>query len=328
MIPNNLETIIREAREQELENRREGEARFLQEKRREVEQNGYYTAGFREGKADEPVVLLHPAPKPDQGIMFHNHNCFELAFVYRGSSCNKLQGYEIVLTEGDLLLLNPNAVHCMCTDSDRDAVFNFLVPISLFDNTFLKTLPDNPISNFIMDYFFQVRAGEDFLLVNAGADTPLTRMLETLIVEFWEKRPGYATILRTGLTQVFVYMARSYGDKLRNLPLRNTSRVVRELMLYIARNTVNVTLADAARALSYNEKYISRLMKQELGLSFTQFVQRQRLQNATELLTKTNLSVEEVIHRVGYTNLSHFYDLFEKSYHMTPATYRDRYPSG
>ena len=86
-----------------------------------------------------------------------------------------------------------------------------------------------------------------------------------------------------------------------------------------------MTLTDAARALNYNEKYISRLMKQELGVSFMQFVQQLRLQNATQLLTKTNLSIEEIVRRVGYTNQSHFYSLFQKRYGMTPAAYRAQF---
>ena len=321
----NVEEIIQTAREKDRADAQRGERPFLKEALRQIAQNGYFTAGPLDEQSAEPVVLLHPLPASHDEHMFHNHSCFELAFTYRGSCRNKLRDYEISLSQGDLLLLNPNAVHCMCTGSEDDVVFNFLCPVRLFDSTFMGLLPDNPISNFFMDYFYQTKAREDFLIVNVGANYNLFSLLEKLILEFHEKQPGYETILRTGLAQVFVYMARLYGEKLGDLPVQRSSRVVRSLILYITRNASTVTLTDAARALNYNEKYISRLMKQELGVSFMQFVQQLRLQNATELLTKTNLSIEEIVRRVGYTNQSHFYSLFQKRYGMTPAAYRAQF---
>lgn len=323
-----IEAIIREERAREREDALTDDHPFVKRVMDQIDQRGFFTAGQWNGEPEALAILTHPRPMPNREIMFHNHNFFELAFVYRGSCRNKLKNYEITLTQGDLLLLNPNAVHCLCTDSDEDVVFNFLFPVSLFDNAFIGLLPDNPISDFFMDYFYQTRTGEDFIVVNAGPGEELIRLLEQLIVEYHDRQPGYETILRAGLAQVFVHMARRYAEKLRDLPLQHTSRVVRGLMLYVTRNAATVTLSDAARELNYTEKHLSRLMKRELGLSFTQFVRRQRLQYAAELLTKTNLNIEEVIHMVGYTNASHFYDLFQKQFDMTPAAYRERLAAG
>lgn len=323
-----IEAIIREERARETEEALTEDHPFVKRVMDQIDRKGYFTAGSWNGAPETLAILTHPRPTPNREIMFHNHNFFELAFVYRGACRNKLKNYEIALNQGDLLLLNPHAVHCLCTDSDEDVVFNFLFPVSLFDSAFLGLLPDNPISDFFMDYFYQTRTGEDFIVVNAGPGEELVRLLERLIVEYHEKLPGYETILRAGLAQVFVHMARRYAEKLRDLPLQHASRVVRGLMLYVTRNAATVTLSDAARELNYTEKHLSRLMKRELGLSFTQFVRRQRLQYAAELLTKTNLNIEEVIHMVGYTNVSHFYDLFQKQFDMTPAAYRERLAAG
>lgn len=320
-----IQTIIQAARDEERASQRHGDSPFLKKALQQIAQNGYFTAGPRDEQSAEPVVLLHPLPASHDELMFHNHNCFELAFTYRGSCRSKMQDYEIPLSQGDLLLLNPNAVHCMCTSSDEDVVFNFLCPIKLFDSAFIELLPDNPISCFFMDYFYQSKSREDFLVVNVGTNYNLFSLLEKLILESREMQPGYEVILRAGITQVFVYMARQYAEKLDNMPVQGTSRVVRSLILYITRNASVVTLEDAANALNYNKKYISRLMKQEIGMSFIQFVQQLRLQNSTDLLSKTTLSIEEIIRRVGYTNPSHFYTLFQKRYGMTPAAYRAQF---
>ena len=43
---------------------------------------------------------------------------------------------------------------------------------------------------------------------------------------------------------------------------------------------------------------------------------------ASFLLKNTKLTIEEIALNIGYENLSYFYRLFEKTYGMTPRTYR------
>ena len=319
-----VEEIVREARKARAATPDERFVRMQNRFLSEIAEKGYFTVASPDPSlSDAPYsVLMHPLPHPGQENMLHNHATFELAYVYRGSCRNLRQGYEVELRQGDLLLMNPDAIHCMCTDRDDDVVFNFLIPPSVLDNTFLRMLADNPISDFFINYMYQSRTGPDFLIINGGADDGLDNVIERLIIEYHEKRPGYQSVMQAGLVQLFVYMSRRYADHLQDLPIDETSRLMRSILLYIGKFTSTVTLAETARAFSYNEKYISRLIKREMGMSFTQLVRRQRLQNASELLLKTSMSVEEVAHEVGYLNLTHFYELFQDRYAMTPAAYR------
>ena len=275
-------------------------------------------------EAEELLILLHHQPPTGESNMFHVHSCFELAYVYRGSCVSKHRDYDIELSQGSLLLMNPNEIHCMCTGSDEDVVFNFLLPEKLLYSTALMQLPKDSISDFIMEYFCETRSGNDFLVTNVSSDEWILRLLEQLIYEYHRPSPGHEVILKTGLTQLLVCMARHYIEPLIDLPLQRTSGLVHDLLMYIKKNIASVTLADAAREFSYNAQYISRIIKKEIGMSFSQYVQRQRLQIAVEYLSKTNLSVEKIANRVGYTNISHFYDLFQKQYGMTPTAYRSR----
>ena len=296
----------------------------MQKIQRQIEEKGYFTAGIpREEAVQTPFILLvHPLPFEGDRSMFHNHNCFELAYVYRGACHNLRRGYEVTLRQGDLLLMNPLAIHCLHADSDEDLIFNFLIPESTVQQVIQGLQSGNAVSDFFMDYLLHIRTGPDFLFIGGGEDDALNPLVEQLIAEYYEKEPGYITVLQTGLVQLFVYMARRCGHSIQALPLQNTSDLVRNLILYIAQNASTVTLSNAAKAFSYHEKHISRQMKKELGLSFNQFLRNQRLRNAAQLLSHTNMPVSQVARDVGYQNVSHFYELFEEQYAMTPAAWR------
>ena len=319
-----IDEIVMTLQAQERESLARGPNPYLETALGQIEKNGYFTAGIPEGETlRTPFVLLtHPLPFEGSERMLHNHNCFELVYVYRGICRNLRPGYEVTLKQGDLLLLNPLAIHCLCTHSEEDVAFNFQIPEDTMRHTFRAIQSGNAVSDFFMDYLYHIRTGPDFLIVSREQGDPLDGLIRQTIVEYYEKLPGYNAILQAGLAQMFVYMARRCSHAIQELPMQNTSYLVRNLMLYIIQNSTTVTLADAAKKFSYHEKHISRQMKKELGMIFSQFLRRQRLQNAAQLLAHTDIPVAQIARDVGYHNLSHFYELFQEQYAMTPAAWR------
>jgi CheY-like chemotaxis protein/AraC-like DNA-binding protein len=65
-----------------------------------------------------------------------------------------------------------------------------------------------------------------------------------------------------------------------------------------------------------------RKFKKIASLSPTDFIKDYRLSYAAKLLITTNLSIQEVIYKVGISNKSYFYREFFKKYQLTPKAYR------
>ena len=57
-------------------------------------------------------------------------------------------------------------------------------------------------------------------------------------------------------------------------------------------------------------------------MTYSEYVQSIRLDNAEKLLLTTRNAVDEVAHMVGYQNKGYFYKIFIEKYKMTPAKYR------
>ncbi|MNR50928.1 Bifunctional transcriptional activator/DNA repair enzyme AdaA [compost metagenome] len=77
-----------------------------------------------------------------------------------------------------------------------------------------------------------------------------------------------------------------------------------------------------------NPSYVSELFKKELGINFTDYVSKRRIERAIELLRKSDYSNLELAEAVGVHNEKYFCTLFKKITGTSPqkfvaASWRD-----
>lgn len=84
----------------------------------------------------------------------------------------------------------------------------------------------------------------------------------------------------------------------------------------------DIRLEDLAREVGLSIWHLSHLFKSQTGDSPAHYLKTVRLERACELLAATDLSVKEVMHKVGLADQSHFAKDFKKAYGITPTEYR------
>jgi AraC-like DNA-binding protein len=73
-----------------------------------------------------------------------------------------------------------------------------------------------------------------------------------------------------------------------------------------------------------NRNKINDILKAELGYTFTAYVNKLRLTEASRLLAdNANASIAEIAYSVGYKNVSYFNKLFKEEYNCTPKAFRE-----
>jgi AraC-like DNA-binding protein len=94
---------------------------------------------------------------------------------------------------------------------------------------------------------------------------------------------------------------------------------------FIATNFSDPTL-DLERvvvATGANRTKVNRVLKSELGMTFTNYLNKLRLTEAARQLTENNdMTVAEISFAVGYANVSYFNKLFKEAYSCTPKAFR------
>ncbi|WP_187274173.1 AraC family transcriptional regulator [Paenibacillus sp. N3.4] len=89
-------------------------------------------------------------------------------------------------------------------------------------------------------------------------------------------------------------------------------------------NDPDFSLQTIAQLLKMSSAYIGRVFKQGTGTAVTEYINQIRLNNALVLLEAKDISITEVMERVGYRSQSYFFKLFKAEYGTTPKDYRLR----
>lgn len=104
---------------------------------------------------------------------------------------------------------------------------------------------------------------------------------------------------------------------------KDKDRRITEILNYIHENYLSVTLDDLAREFYLSKPYLSKYIREQSGITFSENVQKIRLKKACTLLKNGNMKVERVAENVGYPSVEHFNRQFKKRYGMTPVQYRN-----
>jgi two-component system, response regulator YesN len=103
----------------------------------------------------------------------------------------------------------------------------------------------------------------------------------------------------------------------------NYNRAVNEALQYIERHfRETITLKEVADAVHLNASYLSGLFKEELEMTFSEFITRRRIQEAKRLLLTTDNTITEIAEKIGYQTAKYFIKIFKQYENTTPNVYR------
>ena len=97
-----------------------------------------------------------------------------------------------------------------------------------------------------------------------------------------------------------------------------------DIIHYIRKHYDTVTLSQLAEHFHKSEGYLCRFIKQETGYSLTALLNEYRMKQAALMLRDSDSSIESIMYKVGYTDISYYYRTFKKHYGMTPTNYRNQ----
>ena len=84
----------------------------------------------------------------------------------------------------------------------------------------------------------------------------------------------------------------------------------------------DLSLELCAERLNYNPKHVSRVFKQETGISFSDYLAQYRLEVAKKLLKETDMKISDIAEKLQYQNAQNFIRYFRKIEGITPGQYR------
>ena len=280
---------------------------------------------FRIPKHEEfPDQLLDvPISHHDYSVL-HSHEFFELMYVKSGKLLHKFNGEYCEMYPGDFLFIDLGNIHQYETEEYEGKsveVVNLLFMPQIIDSsitecTSFSELLKNPyfgLSKTKFSYHVPQRVMHDSnneilqSLLQIKSEVENTQELSTLVI----KHKLIALLLQ-------ILQPKYSGQSINTI----SSATKKILQIIAERYNEDNLLVSACEKLNYSLSYLSNTFKRDMGISFKEYLQNYRMDEAMRMLTYTDYKVNEISKKIGYSDTKYFYNLFKKHTGLTPVAYR------
>lgn len=252
----------------------------------------------------------------------HRHNYIEIMYVCQGSITHYIDGKELTMHGGDLLLLNQHVKHGIKEAGYDDIGINFIALPEFFDIPLRMLKENNVIADFLAGIFRQNHPVSHYLLFELKNEKNIENLMENMIRTILSDEQEAHTINQYSMGLVFLYLINHMNRLTQNSSQNYHDVILHTTAQYLNSHYKTATLGELAGQLHHSLPSLSKLIRQSTGFTFQDLLIQKRMQNASLLLLDTDLSIEEIASNIGYENYSYFYRLFKKFYGMTPNQFR------
>ncbi len=256
----------------------------------------------------------------------HYHYFVEIVYFYKGSGTHIINNKQYPIKSGDLFLINPFTAHSYKTNNDAPVeVYNIIFYTEFLSPT---VSPERFIDNLHKEFFDTPykhdRTKTKFIKLSGDIHHSFLSLFKMIEEEFAKKNEGYLICLKSLLTFLItkIYRYSKTNEQKNSLSLKN-KLLLDQAIAYVKNHaSEDIKLETLAKKYYFSVCYFNRLLKLHTGMTFGQFLQQERILNATKLLQTTDLSIDEICGKVGYKDIKFFYSIFSKHVGISPAKYR------
>ncbi len=118
-------------------------------------------------------------------------------------------------------------------------------------------------------------------------------------------------------------MIDSYCDAITRAKLETHSfRIMRVQKYILSHLTEEINLDDLAEIAESTKQHLSRQFKKECGVTITQYIRTQRINEAKTMIENEDSSMLLIAETLGFSSQNYFCDVFQKETGMTPTQYK------
>ena len=241
----------------------------------------------------------------EQGFLFSGeaHPILELTYVDQGALHSVVEGQDILLKQGDLVIYGPNQWHMQYAEigvAPRFVTITF--DISTGDLTPLLnrkfTAPQHTVT--LLQQMLQEQEKMDAF----SGNIILSRLELLLLLLLREDKEPRAGKLQTSNA------------------VHSENEIIRQAQQYISshiREKLSVPLV--ARQVDVSPSYLTALFHKNLQISPGEYIRRTKLQESKQMIRENNLNFTEIAAELQYSTVHHFSRQFKEKFGITPTEY-------
>lgn len=275
------------------------------------------------GGTGTPVLRLR-----ELGSSFHNADC---AFASRFTKeMNQIASYSGSVAQQDITNFDCNSFAEL--EQTHNVINKFLnngtpEEAGSFVNACFREIPEKQFQStimrqyIIMNIYISVMSFCEKILASTGGSTDLdTRAAD-------DEAMKQAVLTAESVDDIKVYIGHLLE---RALEIRNAvsgrrySDIIKAATNQIESTYMsdNISLNTVAASVGMSPSYFSSIFSREMGMTFTEYLTKVRMEKAEELLACSSMKTSEIGYEVGYKDPHYFSYIFKKMLGCSPKKYR------
>ncbi len=261
-----------------------------------------------------------------KSVSLHDHFFLELTYIQSGSAQHTLDGQTTMLHPGDYLIVDYGSRHSYQGVGNGYDNLDCLFLPELLDPVLKGTKSLRVIlEHYLLHFNMQALVQNPAHMVFHDSDGRILELLTRIREEEQAKSAGYTELVRCYLIEILLLTMRRLDDVQAASAGQDISQF---LVAYVAEHYMEpLTLGDLAARLNYSLPYVSKKFKEDVGVSFVNYLQNYRVMQGCRLLSSSRYSLGEITEMVGYRDSKFFSTLIKRMTGLSPADFRRRHRS-
>ena len=248
--------------------------------------------------------------------MYHRHNGYEIYIFLKGNVNFLVENSCVHLERGNIAIINPTEYH-RAVSLDNSLYERITLNIS---SSMLRSLSTGS-TNFNNFFDSKQHGVNNIILLPEDILNKLLSLIDSLNDAFNSDSFGNDVLQKAYLAQILHLICNNY-IVYKHLSVNIMPPLVSDTMQYIENHIhENFSLNDIEKALSFNNRYISRMFKQSTGISLKQYILEKKITLAQKLLAE-GCSVTDACYNSGFNDYSNFIRTFKQYTGTTPGSFK------
>lgn len=266
------------------------------------------------------LSICHKTEVADVLPYMHSHQTLELMYFIRASGEYTIGDVTTSISNNSVIIVRKNIPHryiAMGTELDS---YNMLIDSNFFDNNIFTEQNFHDASERLRFFSEFLNGSKSYLYLKQDQKerNNILSTLSSMDQEYQQKREGYNIVLQAQLTELLCRTFRGLSTE----TIRQ-QKTVGDIKRYLRSHLDSrFDLEKLSSEFSYSKTYLCRLFKDNTGQTIYEYLAKLRISAACEQISRTNDSLLDICHQVGFSDYGHFLRYFRKVVGQSPSDYR------
>lgn len=244
----------------------------------------------------------------------HWHSAIELIYILNGSGTIMIEGRDYPVVAGEFLVVDSNRMH-----ETKCANASMMVMIHFSRNSMKNFIPE------LEQYHFHCTR-EDLQKEQLEGYLAVCDMLKKLPPLYVMQPVGYKLKSQAIAMEIFFELLNHFSTQDKAVQTSEKAEILErlgEMIEYIElHHREPISLEQISDHFYLSREYFSRFFKQNMGVTFSRYVNQVRLMHIYQDICNTSDGILELAEKHGFTNYKLFNKMFHETYGCTPSEIR------